>query len=190
MRGRPATETFSGSDEHQIQARLFCQIAPMMLKSFMHLLTLRAQRGCSLPASICRRQQIPLPMRQFWLVILTLLLAANISPAQNKVLQLDGNGSYVELPPNIFNDLTQATVEVWAKWDEFRTYSRIFEFGAAWNSMSLFNHTTTSDLRYNLYPQNAKLDPSLLYSIRVPGLLRSNEWIHLAAVSGPRGMKL
>jgi hypothetical protein len=28
--------------------------------------------------------------------------------AENRVLELDGNGSYVELPPNIFKDLEAA----------------------------------------------------------------------------------
>jgi len=118
------------------------------------------------------------------------LLSSNLSAAQNKVLELDGFGSYVELPPDIFTNLTEATVEVWAKWDSFRAYSRIFEFGAAWQSMNLFNHDKTPDLRFNLYPQNAKLDRSLMHHIRVNGLLTANEWIHLAAVSGPGGMKL
>ncbi|HEU0040454.1 MAG TPA: LamG-like jellyroll fold domain-containing protein [Verrucomicrobiae bacterium] len=123
-------------------------------------------------------------------MVLGVLLACDVAPAQNKVLELDGFGSYVELPPNIFTNLTEATVEVWARWDSFRAYSRIFEFGAAWQSMNLFNHDRTPDLRFNLYPQNAKLDRSLMHHIRVNGLLTANEWIHLAAVSGPGGMKL
>jgi len=110
--------------------------------------------------------------------------------AQNRVLELDGNGSYVELPPDIFRDLTEATVEVWAKWDSFRNYSRLVEFGAPWQSMSLFNHDRTADLRFNLYPQFARDDRSLTYHIRANRLLRTNEWIHLAAVSGPGGMRL
>ena len=36
--------------------------------------------------------------------------------AQNRVLELDGNGSYIQLPSNIFNDLTNATIEGWVKW--------------------------------------------------------------------------
>ena len=123
-------------------------------------------------------------------MILALLLGATMASAQNKVLKLDGNGSYVELPPNIFKDLTQATVEVWAKWESFRSFSRVFEFGAGWQSMSLINHEKTADLRFNLYPDNTRNDPSLRYMVRVPNLLRTNEWIHLAAVSGPLGMKL
>jgi hypothetical protein len=123
------------------------------------------------------------------------MLAAHISPAQNspaqnKALRLDGAGSYVELPPDIFKDLTQATVEVWAKWTEFRAFSRVFEFGAGYQSISLFNHSTNSDLRFNIYPRFAKFDPSSMFTVYGRGLLRSNEWIHLAAVSGPGGMKL
>ena len=38
------------------------------------------------------------------------------SAATNRVLQLDGK-SFVELPPNIFNGPTEATVEGWIKWD-------------------------------------------------------------------------
>ncbi len=117
-------------------------------------------------------------------------LAIISSPAQNRVLELDGNGSYVELPPNIFRNLTEATVEVWARWDRLNSYSRVFEFGATWQSMSLFNQGVTSDLRFNLYPQVAKDNPALMFTARADGVLRSNEWIHIAAVSGPGGMKL
>src|SRR5215470_11512630 len=41
---------------------------------------------------------------------LTCLQAQPASPT-NHVLELDGTGGYVELPPNILNDLTEATVE-------------------------------------------------------------------------------
>jgi hypothetical protein len=126
-------------------------------------------------------------------LLLALILGALTSgaaPAQNRVLELDGNGSYVELPPNIFRDLTEATVEVWAKWDRFQSYSRVFEFGASWQSMSVFNHDRLPDLRFNLYPQPAQNNPALTYHARANGILRSNEWIHLAVVSGPGGMKL
>ena len=137
----------------------------------------------------CRVRRLRKVLLQFgllaWLVLLT-----PFAPAQNRVLELDGNGSYVELPPNIFRSLTQATVEVWAKWDSFRAYSRIFDFGAYWQSMSMFNHANLPDLRFNLYPQYAKDDRALTHFIRVNQLLKISEWIHLAAVSGPGGMQL
>jgi hypothetical protein len=113
-----------------------------------------------------------------------------LCPAQNRVLELDGNGSYVELPANIFRELKEVTVEVWAKWDRFYNYSRVFEFGAGWHSMSVFNHYTGPDLRFNLYPRYAKDNPALIFNARANGILRSNEWIHIAVVAGPGGMKL
>ena len=45
----------------------------------------------------------------------------------NHVLELDGTGGYVELPPNIFNDLDEATVEAWVRLDDFSgTGKRLF----------------------------------------------------------------
>ena len=38
-----------------------------------------------------------------------------IPAATNHILELDGRGGYVELPPNIFNDLDEATVEAWVR---------------------------------------------------------------------------
>ena len=122
--------------------------------------------------------------------LLVSFFAVISSPAQNRVLELDGDGSYVELPNNIFQNLTEATVEVWAKWDRFNAYSRVFEFGATWQSMSLFNQASGSDLRFNLYPQPAKNAPALMYTARTNGVLRTNEWFHIAALSGPGGMRL
>ncbi len=155
----------------------------------MPLLTQRPEESF-LSGSFRPLKKILHHVRGISFIVLACTLASGISSAQNKALKLDGKGSYVELPPNIFQNLTQGTVEVWAKWEEFRSYSRIFEFGAAWQAMSLINHERSADLRFNLYPQNTKTNPALRYYIRAPGLLRTNEWIHLAALSGPLGMKL
>ena len=129
------------------------------------------------------------------IALLALLLCGHASFAQttsttNRALKLDGNGSYVELPRDIFKSLTQATVEVWAKWAEFGSFSRVLEFGAGYHSVSLFNHSTNSDLRFNIYPRFAKSEPKWMFTAIARGLLRSNEWMHIAAVSGSGGMKL
>lgn len=128
-----------------------------------------------------------------WGMALMLLVAtAQGEVVENRVLELDGSGSYVELPPDIFRDLQEVTVEVWTKWARFNRYSRVFEFGAAQNSMSLFNHGTEADLRFNLYPTfmaDSRTD-RFNYVARASGVLRSNEWMHIATVAGPGGMKL
>ena len=59
--------------------------------------------------------------------------------AQNRVLELDGDGSYVELPPNVFTNLDEATVEGWIKWHRFGTHSRFFDLGARDHSINIKN---------------------------------------------------
>ncbi|MEK7685643.1 MAG: hypothetical protein AAB466_09500 [Verrucomicrobiota bacterium] len=44
--------------------------------------------------------------------------------AQNRVLELGGNGSYVELTPNIVKDLDEETVEGWVKGLAFGGHER------------------------------------------------------------------
>ena len=52
------------------------------------------------------------------LLLTSLSPRAHAQPAPpNRVLELDGHGSYVELPPNIFKDLEEATVNGWEKWE-------------------------------------------------------------------------
>ena len=62
-------------------------------------------------------------------VPLSLFLWAASMSAQNRVLELDGNDSYVELPPNGFSKLTDAIIEGWVKWDRFALNTRFFDFG-------------------------------------------------------------
>src|SRR5439155_12565321 len=83
---------------------------------------------------------------QFSLAIL--LSNTTIALAQNRVLELDGNGSYVELPPDVFKDLTQATVEGWVKWDSFRNWSRFFDFGEYGSAMTVANVEATDVLAF------------------------------------------
>jgi hypothetical protein len=158
-----------------------CQIQFAMVKSPVHLLQSRKNLEGRFISLMAHRLAVSL---------LLFILPTTASLAQNRALKLDGKGSYVELPPDIFKDLTQSTIEVWAKWSELNAFSRIFEFGAGYQSVSLFNHSTNSDLRFNIYPRMARNDPSAMNVATARGLLRTNEWIHVAAVSGPGGMKL
>jgi hypothetical protein len=59
-------------------------------------------------------------------------------PRLNRVLELDGTGRYVELSPNIFNDLDEATIEVWVRWDDFGgSLKRVFNYDDALRDMSI-----------------------------------------------------
>src|SRR6516225_7662994 len=58
------------------------------------------------------------------------------APFTNRVLELDGG--YVEMPSDIFNDLDEATVEAWVRWDDFQgTFKRVFTYGDARQDLSI-----------------------------------------------------
>ncbi len=104
----------------------------------------------------------------------------------NHVLELEGNGSCVELPPDIFTNLTEATVEGWLKWKRFAPNSRFFDFGKEGQLMAVRNSGTGPDLVFEISRNNK----SPYIEVLVPGILSTNRWFHIAAVSGPGGMKL
>ena len=141
----------------------------------------------------------------WWFVVLLLFLsvvslhaqpAANtpprpsrIEPTSNRVLELDGTGGYVELPPNIFNDLDEATVEAWVRWDDFSgNGKRMFNYGDATRDMSLYSGYGSTGLTFVVAgPAGTVAD---LHYLGVDGILRLKQWVHVAGVSGKGGMKL
>ena len=62
--------------------------------------------------------------------LLLLLCLAGPVLAQNRVLELDGKGSYVELPPHAFDGLEEATVEAWVQWGDFPYYAQWYGYGS------------------------------------------------------------
>lgn len=117
---------------------------------------------------------------------LGLLSPANwAGAATNRVLELDGRESYVELPSNIFNDLDEATVEDWIKFQEFRTESRIFDFGTMGPGIYTGEIVSGAGLRFGISVGYDKPHQS----IDVENALHLNQWCHIATVSGPGGMK-
>ncbi|MBT4496644.1 MAG: hypothetical protein HOC74_02925, partial [Gemmatimonadetes bacterium] len=108
-------------------------------------------------------------------------------PAGNRVLHLDGRDSYVELPGGIFDGLTAATVEAWVRWDDWDSFSQWFAFGAdgEWRAMGINPFDRTSILQFFIYPDKAPLRV-----LRAKSDLPLGQWCHMAAVSGPGGMRL
>ena len=113
-------------------------------------------------------------------------LVAGAGHAQNRVLQLDGEGDYVQLPGNAFNDLHEATVESWIKWEEFGYFSQPWGFGSGqtWNVMCLTNWYYSNSLQFFIYEKER------LHRILALNVLGRSQWCHIAAVSGPAGMRL
>src|SRR5215203_2651494 len=67
------------------------------------------------------------------------------------VLSLVEKGKYLELPPDVFNAFTEATVEAWVKWNGFgNRFQRIFNCGRPsgfWNEWRMMTRA-----RCNLDP--------------------------------------
>jgi signal transduction histidine kinase len=124
----------------------------------------------------------------FFRGVLALMLfcgALRVVAAENQVLELNGADSYVELPTGIFDHLQQATVEAWVKWTRPAS-TRFFSYGP-------YNR----DLGIGLTGENHRALHSFVVdgkkgvqSIECAELVRTQEWAHVALVSGPGGMKL
>ena len=60
----------------------------------------------------------------FWLLV----WASSSILAENKVLNLDGDGDYVQIPASVwFNG--DLTIEAWVYVKEYRSWSRLIDFG-------------------------------------------------------------
>ena len=126
-------------------------------------------------------------MRRLWtLGVGFSLLAGNlVGQTQQRVLEFGAEDSCVELPSEIFNSLTEATVEGWIKWSPLGSWSRFFDFGRDRQAMVVGNFQSTSGLNFEIWDaDNAQ------HAIVVRNLLRTNQWCHIAAVTGKEGMKL
>jgi hypothetical protein len=105
--------------------------------------------------------------------------------AATGVLDLDGNGSYVELPPNVFNELTEATVEVWVRAGERLDGKWLFTYGEEANDLTIDVPWSERTIWYTLASKGSGLQ-----KIELSDIVRPKQWTHVAAVSGPGGMKL
>lgn len=120
-----------------------------------------------------------------YLILAIVFCDAGKAAAQNHVLDLDGEGSYLELPGPIFRDLQEATVEAWVKWDRFGYWSPWFNAAGSQSLMLICNFDVNPDLVFTIWPTKGPKQ-----SLRVDGVLQSGQWCHIAAVTGSGGMQL
>ncbi|MGI8603642.1 MAG: response regulator [Verrucomicrobiales bacterium] len=111
------------------------------------------------------------------------------APLPNRVLELDGTGDYVRLPPEGFAGFQQATIEAWVKWRGIGSLSaRVFDFGGLQREMYVGTAGTA--------PNSASMkflvaDPAGSRRREdVSGGFRWNEWTHVAVVTGPGGVRI
>jgi hypothetical protein len=112
------------------------------------------------------------------------VLAQRVADSETvPVLDLDGSTGYVELPPAVFENLRDGTVEGWIRWRKFKFYTRFWDYG-------------TRDDMINV--QQGDNAPGLGFSFHARGpffgtggyLLQTNVPVHIAAAAGSGGMKL
>ncbi|MSU34373.1 MAG: LamG domain-containing protein [Pedosphaera sp.] len=111
----------------------------------------------------------------------------NAQPAgltTHRALQLDGDGSYVELPANLLANVNEVTVEGWLNWASFQNASRFFDFGAGPFLINVQNRSTTSTLWFESPKGN------IYEAVSLPGILLPNQWFHIAAVRSAAGLQL
>ncbi|MCW5554050.1 MAG: response regulator [Verrucomicrobiae bacterium] len=135
-------------------------------------------------------------MKTTRLLVLGLLLAVAVpvhgqpadAPDPNRVLELDGTNSYVQLPDDIFNTFTEGTVEAWVYPNDWNGYQRFFNFGEFQHDMGVGRPWNQSaGLQFFISQVNAG---GLVSETVLRSSVPAREWLHLAAVSGPGGMEL
>lgn len=109
-------------------------------------------------------------------------LAAALAPRSAVVL--DGSQS-LDLPREVFDAHPEAMVEGWIRFDELGRYSRFFDVGRPFRSVNVTHYERSPNLLFEVW-----LDRTNRAGLHVAGLLRTNEWIHLAAGFGRSGMRL
>ena len=104
---------------------------------------------------------------------------------------MDGKSGYIELPPNIFNDLSEATVEAWVKFRTFPSnqWARFFSYGEQFHDTGIQAASDGSLYFFISEGQGQVLNPGRPFR-GVLGAIRTNDWYQVAAVSGRDGMKL
>jgi hypothetical protein len=128
-----------------------------------------------------------------WL-LLSLLEAFSLhaQPAapSNRVLNLDGAGAWVELPPAGFTNFHQATIEAWVRWRAFAPSARVFDFGARQREMYVGTAVAGIALSSTVM-KFLVVDPAGSRRREdVYGAFRLNQWTHLAVVTGSGGVRV
>ncbi len=124
------------------------------------------------------------------LILLSPLWSHNSAPAQPagelamNVLYFDGKTGYVQLPHTHFTHLTEATVEVWVRWERFNKWARVFDFGQKNNAVVVQSEKTSSTVNFRIWDTRGKR-----HGMKMKKAVTLGRWYHIAAVCGPGGMR-
>ena len=118
------------------------------------------------------------------LIILGLAYSSSFAdPIQ--MVTLNGRGAFVELPQELTQRRSGITIETWVRWHAFKKWARVFDFGKKGNAMVLQNEKNSSTLNFTIYDKKGQR-----HRIQIKNVIRTNQWFHLVATCGPKGMNL
>ena len=105
-------------------------------------------------------------------------------PSPNRVLELDGTNSFVELPADAFTHLHEVTVEGWVKWESFGPMSRFFDFTLGGYELNIQNRDAgpalhIESIRGDRPRQRHRAGISFPGKMDSPGSDRFHQWVQL-----------
>lgn len=101
------------------------------------------------------------------------------------VLNLEGPDAGFLWPETLLEGLEDLTFEAWINWQKIGYYSEVLGFGKPWCVMGINNYDFKPDLQFFVYT-----NLNSLYQLRIPNVLRTHHWYHIAAVNSSAGMRL
>jgi hypothetical protein len=115
------------------------------------------------------------------------LFCGTVRAAQDNVLNLEGEGQHLVLPANVCRDLAAATVEAWVKWTSDEPGMRWFSIGEFNEDAGIGRAQGRDPAALMFFIVDPRQGPK---TVHVGGLLREQQWCHIAATCGPAGMRL
>jgi hypothetical protein len=105
----------------------------------------------------------------------------------DRVLQLSGESSYVELPGGIFDGLTEMTIECWVKWEQTTTRGTLFDVvvNGQWCRLT---HACPEG-RGLMWEVNQAANTQAAVA-EAPAVLPPHQWVHLACTINTNGCQL
>jgi hypothetical protein len=123
---------------------------------------------------------------RFAAILLFCLGFALCGRSENRVLELDGKNSYVELPRGIFTNLTEATVEMWFNFTALNN-AGLFAYGSLEHDFGIGNHWEGPHLTAFV---NRRTAGGALSEAQARNVLEPNRWFHVAVTLGANRLRL
>jgi hypothetical protein len=112
-------------------------------------------------------------------------LTSPIHAQTTNVLYLSGQGAHVILPPSLFHQFSEATIETWVKWEQIQNWARVFDFGREGNAVVLQSEKSSRTLNFAIYDRNGDR-----HRIQANNAIPVGQWFHVAVTCGAQGMAL